>query len=245
MDFKLWLVLVESGQFDRQAFNDVFRDQLARLLPRVTDERRRASLERMRGTDWVAYILAALRNAGLGDDRDREEAAHDVVVQLLVSPGQLFAGYDPATSGPMEARFSLSVRNAVRNVLRSRRRREPMSRAVGGTGVEAVPDRRRDGDDGVLAAFLRYLKAEVGDDAVRLLAVKMDDGLSQRDVIRHPEFKDMGEWRVRRLMGRIKDAATAFAERQGDEQILAAINRLTRTDEWCGGSSPWSHILAA
>jgi len=135
----------------------------------------------------------------------------------------------------MEARFSLSVRNAVLNVLRSRRRREPLSRAVGGTGVEAVPDRRRDGDDEILAAFMAFLKAEVGDDAVKLLAVKMDDELSQRDVIRHPEFKDMGEWRIRRLMAKIRDAARAFAERQGDDAVLAAINRLTRTAEWAGG----------
>ncbi len=67
------------------------------------------------------------------------------------------------------------------------------------------------------------------------LTVKIDDDLSQRDVIRHPEFKDIGEWRIRRLMSKIKDAAVAFAERLGDEQILAAINRLTRADEWCGG----------
>ena len=36
------------------------------------------------------------RSAGhvrISDQREREEAAHDVVVQLLVSPGQLFAGY--------------------------------------------------------------------------------------------------------------------------------------------------------
>ncbi len=189
----------------------------------------------MRGTDFVGYILTALRNAGLGDDRDREEAAHDVVVQLLVQPGQLFSGYDPDRSGPMEARFAVSVRNAVLNVLRSRRRREPMSRAVGGTGVEAVPDRRRAEDGEVLAAFLKFLKAEVGDDAVKLLTVKMDDELSQRDVIRHPEFKEMGEWRIRRLMMQIRNAAVKFAERQGDDEILAAINRLTRTDEWCGG----------
>jgi hypothetical protein len=143
--------------------------------------------------------------------------------------------YDPDRSGPMEARFALSVRNAVLNVLRSRRRREPLSRAVGGTGVEAVPDRRRAEDAEVLIAFMRYLKAEVGDDAVKLLTAKMDDELSQRDVIRHPEFRGMGEWRIRRLMTRIRDAATAFAELQGDDEILAAINRLTRTDEWCGG----------
>jgi hypothetical protein len=153
----------------------------------------------------------------------------------LVSPGQLFAGYDPDRSGPMQARFALSVRNAVLNVVRSRRRREPMSRAVGGTGVEAVPDRRRAEDGEVLIAFLKFLKAEVGDDAVKLLTVKLQDDLSQRDVIRHPEFKDMGEWRIRRLMAKIRDAAVKFAEREDDDAVLAAINRLTRTDEWRGG----------
>ena len=135
----------------------------------------------------------------------------------------------------MEARFALSVRNAVLNALRSRRRREPLSRAVGGTGVEAVPDRRRGGDEEILAAFMRYLEAEVGDDAVKLLTAKMDDDLSQRDLIRHPKFKEIVERRIRRLMARIRDAAVAFAERQGDDAVLAAINRLTRTDEWCGG----------
>jgi hypothetical protein len=237
IDFKLWLLLVESGRFDRDGFNALFRDQLTRLLPRVNDERRRASLERVRGTDFVGYILTSLRNAGLGDDRDREEAAHDVIVQLLVSPGQLFSGYDPDRSGPMEARFALSVRNAVLNVLRSRRRREPLSRAVGGTGVEAVPDRRQDADDEILAAFLAFLKNEVGDDAVKLLTAKMDNDLSQRNVIRHPAFAGLGEWRIRRLMMQIKDAATAFARRRGDDGFLAAITKLmARKDE---GASLW------
>ncbi|HEX4614159.1 MAG TPA: hypothetical protein VH092_38605 [Urbifossiella sp.] len=45
----------------------------------------------------------------------------------------------------------------------------------------------------MLAAFLSFLKAEVGDDAVKLLAVKMDDDLSQRDLVRHPEFAAWGE----------------------------------------------------
>ncbi len=183
-----------------------------------------------------------MRNAGLGDERDREEATHDVIVQLLVSPGQLFAGYKPPSSGPMEAWFSLSVRNAVRNVLRSRRRREPMNRAIGVGAAEAVPDRRRPVDDDVMAAFLKFLRAEVGEDAVRLLMVKMEEELSQRDLIRHPEFAGMGEWRIRRLMVQIRDAARAFAERQGDDAILATIARLTaptRKDEWAGQPAAW------
>ena len=85
--FKLWLLVLESGRFDHDGFNDVFRRQLAELLPRVSDARRRAGLEAMRGFDFVAYILAALRNAGFGDQHEREQAAHDVIVQLLVSPG--------------------------------------------------------------------------------------------------------------------------------------------------------------
>ncbi len=54
-------------------------------------------------------------------------------------------------------------------------------------------------------------------------------------MIRPPEFKGMGERRIRRLMAKIRDAAVRFAELQGDDAVLAAINRLTRADEWCGG----------
>ena len=76
----------------------------------------------------------------------------------------------------------------------------------------------------------------------RLLTVKMEDELSQRDVIRHPEFVGLGEWRIRRLMVQIKDAATALAERQGDDAIFATIARLTtprRQDEWTGWPAAW------
>jgi hypothetical protein len=249
--FKRWLLLLESGRFDLDGFNAEFRRQLAELLPRVTDARRRASLEAMQDFDWVGYILAALRNAGFTDQQEREQAAHDLVVHLLVSPGQLFAGYDVDASGPMEARFRLSVQNAVRNLLRSRRRRrEPITRAIAighGAGelpAEAIPDHRQpEVDDEVLAAFLPFLRREVGEEAVRLLTVKMEDELSQRELIRHPDFKHLGEWRIRRLMGQIRDAAKAFAERQGDEGFLAAINRLMASakpqEEWVGWSSPW------
>jgi hypothetical protein len=64
-----------------------------------------------------------------------------------------------------------------------------------------------------MAAFMTFLRAEVGDDAVRLLTVKMDDDLSQRDLVRHPKFRSVGEWRIRRLMAKIKDAAATFARR--------------------------------
>jgi hypothetical protein len=179
----------------------------------------------------VAYILAALRNVGFGDQREREEAAHDVVVQLLVSPGQLFVGYGD-TSGPMEARFRLSVQNAVRNLIRTRRRREPLSRAIG-IGHEAaeppahaIPDRRQDDlDDEMLTAFRDYLADELGQDAVTLLDRRLD-GASLRQLEGDPAFIRSSAWVLRRLMANVRDAALRFGRRHGDDEFLAAIERL-------------------
>ncbi len=187
----------------------------------------------MRNFDFVAYILAALRNTGLGDQREREEAAHDVVSQLLVSPGQLFAGYG-VISGTLEARFQLFVQNAVRNLMiRIRRRREPISRAVSiGHGdldlsAHAIPDRRHDDrDDGMMTAFRGFLTDKLGDDALRLLD-RWLDGMSLRQLACDPAFGGTTAWALRRLMRRVRDAALAFARRQGDDDFLAAIERMT------------------
>lgn len=225
--FKLWLLVLESGRFDHAGFNALFRRQLAELLPRVTDHRRRMSLAALQDFDFVAYILATLRNAGIGDQREREEAAHDVVVQLLVSPGQLVAGYAD-TSGPMEARFRIAVQNAVRNLLRTKRR-HPSAKAIsigrnaGAFPAEAIPDRHLD-DDEMLDAFRSFLRKEVGEDAVRLLDRRLD-GMSLRQVARDHRLGLSG-WRLRRLMRRVREAALAFARRHGNDEFLTAIERL-------------------
>lgn len=166
----------------------------------------------MRAFDFVAYILAALRNVGFGDQREREEAAHDVIVQLLVSLGQLFADYGD-TSGPMEARFRIAVQNAVRNLLRTRRRRQTMTRAIGiGPAVgevpaHAIPDRRHDDlDDDVLTAFRDYLADELGQDAVTLLDRRLA-GVSLRQLVGDPAFSRSSAWALRRLMASVRDAA--------------------------------------
>lgn len=245
--FKTWMLMLESGRFDRGGFNDLFRRQLAELLTRVTDADRRASLERMQDFDWVGYILAALRNAGLADQGEQEEAAHDVVVYLLVRPGQLLAGYDAATNGPMEGRFRVAVQNAVRNVIRTRRRRE-RDRATGGSPdaeivAGVVPSRLHRDDDGeVLEAFRAFLRREVGEDAVRLLDRRLD-GVSLRQLA-GDQGVGVNAWAVRRLVRRVREAALAFARRQHDDEFVRAVERLLtpaqRVEEArAGWSSPW------
>lgn len=232
MNFNLWLVILESGRFDHEAFNRLFRDRLVELLPQAGASRR-PGLEAMRQFDWVGYVLAALRNAGFRDQQDREQAAHDVIVYMLVQPGQLFAGYG-GTSGPMEARFRIAVQNAVRNLLRTRRR-GPLSRAVrigrGDTDLstDAIPDRRHEEpDDEMMTAFRDYLADELGEDAVTLLNRRLD-GASLRQLEGDTAFTRSSAWALRRLMASVRDAAAEFAREQGDDEFLAAIERLTES----------------
>ena len=102
----------------------------------------------------------------------------------------------------METRFRLSVQNALRNLLRSRRRRQTMTRAIGiGPAVgefpaHAIPDRRL-------------------------------DGVSLRHLVGAPAFSQLSAWALRRPMANLRDAALRFARRNGDDDFLVAIERLT------------------
>ncbi len=131
----------------------------------------------------------------------------------------------------MEARFRIAVQNAVRNLLRTRRRRQPVTRAIGiGPAVgevpaHAIPDRQHDDlDDEMLTAFRDYLADELGDNAVTLLDRRLD-GVSLRQLAGHQGFGS--GWALRRLMWQVREAALAFARRQGNDEFLAAIERLT------------------
>lgn len=89
--------------------------------------------------------------------------------------------------------------------------------------AEAIPDRPQE-DDEVLSAFRDFLRREVGEDAVRLLDRRLD-GMSLRQLAGHQGFGS--GWALRRLMRQVREAALAFARRQGDDEFLAAIERLT------------------
>ncbi len=63
----------------------------------------------------MEFILASLRNAGIDDEEESERAAAEIAERLLVMPGQLFRGFDPARTGSLSARFATAVRNAIAN----------------------------------------------------------------------------------------------------------------------------------
>ena len=83
--------------FNPQAYNQLFDDELEKVIARVRNPR---SLEHLRGFDWLAYVSSWVRHAGFRDHREVQERTHDIVTKLLT--GTLFRGYDPLRHGPME-----------------------------------------------------------------------------------------------------------------------------------------------
>lgn len=217
-NFTIWLLLDESGRLDIQGFNDLFRQQLEELLTRVHDPRRRAALESMKGTNWMGYLLTALRNAGITHKDEREAYAAQVAEYLLVSPGKLFQGYDPDGSGPMPARWVLAVQNAVRNVVRDRRRQNRRSAIIDADAVMARPEP----DDEVLEMFRTYLRQELGELAVELVDRRLD-GQSLSQIVATPSFEAMGIAGVRRMFNQVRQAAGRYARGTRDVEFRREV----------------------
>ena len=59
--FQFWLLLRE--QLDRDAYNDLFRQELERLLSRLTDPIQRQHAESMLDFDWTRYMAGAVRRS--------------------------------------------------------------------------------------------------------------------------------------------------------------------------------------
>ncbi len=91
--FQFWLLLRE--QLDRGAYNDLFRQELERLLSRLTDPIQRQHAETMLDFDWTRYMAGAVRRStGITSQDEIDEKVHEIVIRMLVSPGGLFRDYD-------------------------------------------------------------------------------------------------------------------------------------------------------
>ena len=80
------------------AYDHLFNQELDALLPRLREPVERERMASLRERGWTNYIAACLRNAGFREQGDLEERIHDIVVKLLVSPGEPFRDYDAVFS---------------------------------------------------------------------------------------------------------------------------------------------------
>ena len=87
--------------FDPKQYNQLFDEQLEKVITRTHDPAHRQALERMRvQVDRLHRRRGAER--GYHDHREVQEVAHEVVVKQLLTGG-LFRGFDDQKSGPMDS----------------------------------------------------------------------------------------------------------------------------------------------
>jgi hypothetical protein len=208
--------------FDPAQYNQLFADELEKLIQRVSDRTHRQVLERMRGFNWVGYVAASVRNAGFRDYRARQEATADVASKLLM--GTLFSGFDERTSGPIDLRFKQSVANGIRNIIEKERNRKRNLPAVApeyepSTRPAAVHD-----DEQMIADFRRLLRSRLGDLALAVFDLRMSGG-ETKSLVGSATVGNPSRFAIKQVVLKTKALAQEFAQQRGDPVFLRNIER--------------------
>ena len=198
--------------FNPAEYNRLFDSELEKVIARVKDPQ---ALERLKGFDWLAYIVGSVWHAGYRDKRERDEKAHDIVVKLLT--GRLFRGYDPPTTARW-SRFRRSVGNAIRNLVakeKTRRRYIPtipiaQEFTPGSVTADDLPAkparRRREGDRGLpavgSAAAWRAWACRAG--------CRLSGGSETKSLVGCPSLGSPGKWTIKKVVAGIKALAREF-----------------------------------
>ena len=218
--------------FNAKQYDQLFDQEVEKLLCRIRDPAHRQALERMRGFNWTGYIAAAVRNSGYRDQREIQERAHEVVVKLLV--GGLFTHYDETRHGPMDLRFKRSVGNAIRNMAELERNRRRLLPTVaigqefqpGGITANDLPDRptTQDHDERIIQGFRSLVRKRLGGIGVAVLQVRLDGG-ETKSLVGLPALGSPGRWKIKQVVGEIKELAREYATAIGDSELLRRIER--------------------
>ena len=163
--------------------NQLFNDELEKVIARTPNPAHRQALERLQGFDWVSYIVCWVRHSGCRDQRELQERTHEVVTELLL--GKLFRGYDPRIHGPMDKRFKASVANAIRNMIqKEKNRRRNIPTVLDPKGVRprlCTPDDlpappAREDDSKVIESFRELVRRRLGGLGLAVLDLRLEGG---------------------------------------------------------------------
>lgn len=216
--------------FDPKQYDQLFDDELQKVVARVSDPACRQSLEGMQGFEWAGYIAAMVRRAGFRDRREQEEKTHEIVVKMLM--GTLFRGYDERQHGPMDRRFKCAVGNSIRNIVQKQqtRRRYLPSVSIGQEFVpgdvtaEDLPARSPTDDEKIIEDFRKLVRRRLGDLALAVLDARLD-GEETKALVGCPSLGSPGKWVIKRLVCQIKQLAREFAATLDDPGLLRRIER--------------------
>lgn len=208
--------------FPSDGVNALFRQEIEKLLSRPSlSPETREDLESLRDFDWVAYMDRSLRRSGWSDP-DLDPLVQDLAVKLLVT-GNLFRGW--TGDGPLKARFLVSLKNAISTLIKKKkvaaRRSHELPNAVATGGTQDSYS--------VVEEFRDYLRNTLGPVAVTVF----DHRLAGQDTKELIGSQGITSYRLKKIVGEIKEAARRFAGRDQDfrNMVRAAFERETRTME--------------
>jgi hypothetical protein len=219
-DVAAQLRLLEAAEyFDPQEYNPVFDQELEKLLARIHAPELRHQVSALRGFEWGNYIARSLARAGFRDD-DQQEAFHQIVVKLLLSPGKLFTGWEPGRHGELHRRFRQSVWNGIRNIAEKSRNRR---KRVVATDPTVMADRvvGRQAYSDLIDRFRQVVAEKLGP----LAALILDQRLRGEDTKELVRNGTASAFYIKREVGEIKKLAERFAARLGDPGFLNMVSR--------------------
>ena len=230
--FQFWLLLRE--QLDRDAYNDLFRQELERLLSRLTDPMQRQHAETMLDFDWTRYMAGAVRRStGITSQDEIDEKVHEIVIRMLVSPGGLFRDYDERRHGPFDLRFKRTLANLLKNLSEKERNRRRYIPSVpirqefepgGITADDLVARGTPEGDPRLLDDFRELVRRQLGAIAVRVFDARQE-GIEMKTL------PGVSSYTVKKTVQEIKSLAKKYAVAVGDPNLLRQIERLMAAEE--------------
>ncbi len=218
----LRLRLLEAADFFRPSdYNPLFDSELAKVIARIHDPNLRQQVSELK-IDWANYIVRSLQRSGFRDD-DVQEHFHAIVVRLLVSPGGLFARWEPGKHGPLERRFRAATWNAIRNAQeKSRNRRRWMVSAD--PGVMAAQHVGRQPYSDLIDQFRSLVAQRLGRLALEILDRKLA-GEDVKDLVGLASIGTPSAFLLKRETRAIKQLAHQFAAQSGDPGFMRLVDR--------------------
>ena len=224
-------LLEHAEYFNAQNYNPVFDAELEKFSQSHHDPEVQKQIKALQGFNWGGYLAGSLIKSGFRND-DMQEQFHNIVVKLLLSPGRLFKGWNPAKHGPLEKRFKRSVWNAILNAQEKTRNGRRWVTATDPTIISQKYPGRQSPSTGVLDNFRKLVADKLGILAVAIFDQRLE-GKDTKSLVGQVELESPTVWHIKREVQAVKKLAQEFGATLDDpafsNMVSAAMDREART----------------
>ena len=206
---------------DPQDYNPLFDSELEKVIARIHDPDLRRQVSELKGFDWANYIVRSLQRSGFNDD-DHSGAFHEIVVKLLVEPGQTVCPVGSRKHGPLDRRFRRSVWNAIRNAEKTRNRRRWMTSHDPSIMAGQYAGRAPYSD--LIDQFRNLVAQRLGKLALEILDARLA-GEDSKKLVGKAANGTASAYYIRRETSALKRLAHQFAAQSGDPGFMRLVDR--------------------